>query len=42
MKNYFGFALTDSMFVGDCNITRRTLPVEEVKALGHTGRRVLL
>jgi len=37
MKNYFGFALADSMFVGDCNITRRTLPVEEAKALVTQG-----
>jgi len=34
---YFGFALADSMFVGDCNITRRTIPVEEVKALVAQG-----
>lgn len=27
---YFGFALADSMFAGDCNIERRTLSVEEV------------
>ena len=33
MKKFFGFALADSMFVGDCNITRRTLPVDEVRAL---------
>lgn len=30
---YFGFALADSMFAGDCTITRRTLSVEEVKTL---------
>ena len=28
---YFGFALADSMFAGDCTITRRVLTVEEVK-----------
>lgn len=31
MKTYFGFALADSMFNGDCNISRRSLSVEEVK-----------
>lgn len=29
-KTYFGFALADSMFVGDCNIERRVLSVQEV------------
>ncbi len=33
MKNYFGFALADSMFVGNCQISRRTLSVEEVKGI---------
>lgn len=28
---YFGFALADSMFVGDCTIDRCSLSVEEVK-----------
>lgn len=37
MKTYFGFALADSMFVGDCNITRRSVSVEEVKALVAQG-----
>lgn len=37
MKTYFGFALADSMFVGDCTITRRTVPVEEVKAMVAQG-----
>lgn len=32
-KIYFGFALSDSMFVDDCNITRRTVPIEQVKSL---------
>ncbi len=36
-KIYFGFALADSMFVGDCTITRREVPVEEVKALVAQG-----
>ena len=31
MKTYFGFALADSMFNGNCTITRRVLSVEEVK-----------
>lgn len=31
-KTYFGFALANSMFVGDCTITRRTFPVEEATA----------
>jgi hypothetical protein len=31
MATYFGFALADSMFNGDCTITRRVLSVEEVK-----------
>lgn len=29
-KIYFGFALADSMFAGNCNIERRTLSTEEV------------
>ena len=32
MKTYFGFALGDSMFVGDCNIRRQVMSAEEVKA----------
>ena len=31
MKTYFGFALADSMFNGDCTINRRSLSIEEVK-----------
>lgn len=31
MKAFFGFALADSMFNGDCAISRRALSVEEVK-----------
>jgi len=37
MKTYFAFALADSMFAGDCTITRRVLSVEEVKALVAQG-----
>jgi hypothetical protein len=33
MKTFFGFALADSMFVGDCTITRRSVSVEEAKVL---------
>jgi len=31
MARYFAFALADSVFNGDCIITRRVLSVEEVK-----------
>ena len=31
MKTYFGFALADSMFGGDCLIMRHTLSVEQVR-----------
>lgn len=37
MKIYFGFALADSMFAGNCTITRRVLSVEEIKALVAQG-----
>ncbi len=37
MKTYFGFVLADSMFIGDCTINRRSLSVEEVKALVAQG-----
>ena len=30
---FFGFALADSMFAGDCVIRRRALSVDEVKAM---------
>ena len=33
MKKYFGFALADSMFAGDCTIQRTALTAEEVKAM---------
>lgn len=36
-KMYFGFALADSMFVGDGYIHRRVLSVEQVKALVAQG-----
>jgi hypothetical protein len=37
MKTYFGFALADSMFVGNCQITRRSVSVDEVKAMVAQG-----
>ncbi len=37
-KTYFGFALADGMFCGNCTIARRELSVEEV--LGLVGRGV--
>jgi hypothetical protein len=37
MKTYFGFALADSMFVGDCTIARRIIPVEQVKTIVARG-----
>ena len=33
LKRFFGFALADSMFTGDCDIRRRTLTADEVKAM---------
>lgn len=30
MKTFFGFALADSMFSGDCSIVRRKLTIEQV------------
>ena len=33
MTKFFGFALADSMFSGDCVIKRTSLTVEEVKAM---------
>ena len=32
-KTFFGFALADSMFTGNCKIARRVIEVETVKAL---------
>lgn len=37
MTRFFGFALADSMFVGDCSITRRVIDVNEVKILVERG-----
>ncbi len=36
-KKYFGFALADSMFEGDCDIRRRSLTAEEVRAMAEAG-----
>ena len=36
-KVYFGFALADSMFAENCEISRRVLSVEEVKSLVAQG-----
>ena len=33
MAKFFGFALADSMFAGNCDISRRTLVADEVKAM---------
>ena len=33
MTKYFGFALADSMFAGNCDIRRTVLTTEEVKAM---------
>lgn len=32
-KTFFGFALADSMFSGDCNIQREILGIDDVRAL---------
>lgn len=37
MTKFFGFALADSMFSGDCAIARKTLGIEEVKARVQAG-----
>lgn len=37
MTKYFGFALADSMFQGDCTIVRKSLTVDEVRALAEAG-----
>ena len=36
MMTFFGFALADSMFAGDCTIARRSLTVEEVRGRAAT------
>ena len=33
MKKFFGFALADSMFAGDCVIRRKAMTAEEVKVM---------
>lgn len=37
MKTYFGFALGDSMFSGACTIRRRSISIEEVRAVVASG-----
>lgn len=37
MKVFFGFALADGMFSGDCNISRKELSVDQVKNLVEAG-----
>ena len=36
-RTYFGFALADSMFQGDCAIRRTSLTAEQVRALAEAG-----
>ncbi len=36
-RKFFGFALADSMFRGDCVIQRRTLTADEVRAMAKAG-----
>lgn len=33
MKKYFGFAIADSMFPGNCQVNRQSLSVEEARAM---------
>ena len=37
MNKYFGFALADSMFTGNCDIRRKTLAADEVRELATAG-----
>ncbi len=37
MARFFGFALSDSMFQGDCVIRRKALTADEVKAMAEAG-----
>ena len=37
MKKYFGFALADSMFTGNCTILRRALTADEVRMMAEAG-----
>ena len=36
-KRFFGFALADSMFQGDCDIRRRSLTADEVGVMAQAG-----
>lgn len=36
-KMFFGFALADSMFAGDCDIRRKSLTANEVGAMAKAG-----
>jgi len=31
MTTFFGFAISDSMFAGDCNLTRKELSIEKIR-----------
>lgn len=42
MTTFFGFAIADSMFRGNCMINRRVLTVEEVHAIINNGVRSCL
>ena len=37
---FFGFALADSMFAGDCNITRQGIDAATVRAMAENGELV--
>jgi hypothetical protein len=37
MTVFFGFALADSMFQGDCEISRKSLTIDEAKAMISEG-----
>ena len=37
MTTYFGFALADSMFVGDCTIKRNFITAEQVRQMAQDG-----
>ena len=37
MTNFFGFAISDSMFSGACTIRREVLTVDEVRAMAEAG-----
>lgn len=40
VTKFFGFALADSMFSGDCTIVRSTITSEEVKKMAENGELV--